>query len=48
MGQTDNSEFEQRVLDWLGRHWKLAATLTWLGLSVSGKGSLRTSLKKTS
>jgi hypothetical protein len=34
MGQTDNSEFEQRVLDWLGRHWKLAATLTWLGLSA--------------
>jgi len=34
MGQTDNSQFEERVLDWLGRHWKLAATLTWLGLSA--------------
>ena len=34
MGQSDNPQFEERVLDWLGRHWKLAATLTWLGLSA--------------
>src|SRR5690349_22761639 len=34
MGQTDNSQFEERALDWLGRHWKLVAVLTWLGLST--------------
>jgi len=34
MGQSDNPQFEERALDWFGRHWKLAATLTWLGLSA--------------
>src|SRR6185369_10789034 len=30
MGQSDNSQFEERVLDWFGRRWKLVAILTWL------------------
>jgi hypothetical protein len=34
MGQSDNPQFEERVLDWFGRHWKLAATLTCLCLSA--------------
>ena len=34
MGQSDNPQFEERALDWLGRHWKLVAVLTWLGLSA--------------
>ena len=34
MGQAKAQELEARVLDWLGRHWKLAALLAWLGLSA--------------
>ena len=34
MGQSGNPQFEERVLRWLSRHWKLAALLTWLGLSA--------------
>jgi hypothetical protein len=33
MGQSDNPQFEERVLDWFGRHWKLVAVLTWLAFS---------------
>ena len=35
MGQaTQISSFEVRVIDWVERHWKLAALLVWLGLSA--------------
>ena len=34
MGQSDNKQLEERVLDWFGRHWPLVAVLTWLGLSA--------------
>ena len=31
MGQADYRQLEARVLDWLGRNWKLVALLVWLG-----------------
>ena len=32
MGQAKAQDWEARVLDWLGRHWKLAVLLVWAGL----------------
>ena len=31
MGQDTSNAFETRVLDWLGRHWKLVTIVVWLG-----------------
>jgi hypothetical protein len=34
MGQSKDQTFEEQVLDWLARHWKLVVVLTWLGFCV--------------